>query len=82
MLYSDHKKTRYRHKKIFTNHISNAEVISRIYKQFSNLNSKKKKQTLQLQNIQKMNRHFTGEAPQMANKHMKGHLASLSIKGI
>lgn len=57
MLYSDHKKTRYRHKKIFTNHISNAEVISRIYKQFSNLNSKKK-QTLQLQKYTKDEQTF------------------------
>ena len=55
--------------KIFANHISNKGLISRLYKALLKFNSKK--ETIQLENEQKMNRHLTEEGIQMKNKHMK-----------
>lgn len=52
--------------KILANCISKKELISRIYEEFSILNVKT--QTIQLKDL---NRHFTKQAVQTAEKHMK-----------
>ena len=56
--------------KIFTNHISDKELIGKIYKEHTQLNSKKaktNKQTNQLKWAEKLNRHFSKETVQVTN---------------
>ena len=70
---------------IFANHTSDRGVISSIHKGFSKLNFKKKKKKPK-NPIRKgrkgMNRHFTEEDTQMANKQKTRFSASLTLREI
>ena len=56
--------------KIFANDATDKGLISKIYKQFIQLNNKKK-QTTHSKNGQKTNRHYSKEEMQVANRDMK-----------
>ena len=69
---------------IFANHTSDRGVISSIHKGFSKLNCKKKKKPKNpIRKGRKfMNRHFTEEDTQMANKQKTRFSASLTLREI
>ena len=65
--------------KIFTDHIFNKRLISKIYK--DSYNSIAKKQLTQFKKCtEKLNRHFSKEDRQMANIYMKRCSTSLVIR--
>jgi len=66
-------------KKILANHISDKGILSRIYKELSELNSKIASNPIRTGEKDNIG-HFTEEDTQMASKHMRRYSFSLAIR--